>query len=183
MRGQTTLDFAIGMGVFLVTVAFVLSFSTGLTDPFLDSGQSHPVTADRVADTLSGGLLGDYANPGVLDDECTTAFFGGSGPGDCHFDPGNTLDERVGLEGRPAGTEPALNVSIVGDIDGGVTDVLCWDDRNRTIVEAGTSDCGSSDVVYRIGESPPGTGGSVVVARRTVTIEGHDAAILVRVWS
>lgn len=183
MRGQTTLDFAIGMGVFLVTVAFVLSFSTGLTDPFLDGGQGHPVSADRVADTLSRGMLGDPEEPAVLDDACTTAFFGGPDPGNCNFDPSNSLDERVGLEGRPSGTEPALNVSVVGDIDGGATDVLCWDTDTETIVEAGNSECDSTDVAYRIGDTPPAGSGSVVVARRTVTIDGNDAAILVRVWS
>lgn len=183
MRGQTTLDFAVGMGVFLVTVAFVLSFSTGLTDPFLDGGQGHPVTADRVADSLSGGMLGDTEKPGVLDDECTTAFFGGTDPGDCNFDQSNALHERVGLEGRPTGTEPDLNVTIVGDVDGGSTDVLCWNTGNRTVIETGTSACDSSDVPYRIGDTLPAGSGSVVAARRTVTIDGIDAAIIVRVWS
>lgn len=180
MRGQTTLDFAIGMSVFLITVAFVLSFTTGLTDPFMDGGQSHPVTADRVADTLAGGMLGEYAEPSVLDDECTTAFFGGPNPGDCNFDPSTPLRERVGVEGRPAGTGPAVNVTVRGTLGSGGTALLCRDTGSGTIVEAGTQSC---DVPYRIGDTPPGGTESVVVARRTGSIDGYDAVLLVRVWS
>ena len=33
-RGQTTLDFAIGVSVFLIVVAFVLAFVPGMVQPF-----------------------------------------------------------------------------------------------------------------------------------------------------
>lgn len=180
MKAQTTLDFMIAMSVFLVTVTFVLSFSTGLTGSFVDTDQAHTVIANRVADTLSEGMLGDHENPFVLDDECTTAFFGGTPPGDCNFDPSNSLKERVGLEGRPAGTEPELNVVIQGDLGGGGTEVLCWDNSGGTVVKEGNAAC---DVRYQSGATPPTDIGSVVVARRMTSINGNDATVLVRVWS
>jgi len=182
MRAQTTLDFAIGMSIFLITVAFVLSFSTGITEPFADTDQAHTVTADRVADALAGGMLGDHEEPSVLDDECTTAFFGGPDPGDCNFDPGNALKVRVGLEGRPSGTEPELNVTVRGNLtnDADGADVLCWDDGDQVVVEADNADC---DDRYTAGPTPPTDTGSVVVARRMVSINGIDATVLVRVWS
>lgn len=184
MRAQTTLDFAIGMSIFLITVAFVLSFSTGITKPFADSDQDHTVIADRVADAVSGGLLGDPETASVVDDDCTVAFFGGPDPGYCNFDPSNSLGERVGTVGIPAGTEPELNVTFEGNLtnDADGADPLCWDDAKDLVVEEDNSAC-TSTLVFKTGSDPPQARGSVVVARRLVSINGKDATILVRVWS
>lgn len=75
-RGQTTLDFAIGMSVFLIAVAFVISFVPGLLDPFSGGGTEDTVTANRVATALSEDVLvEDTAEPYVLDRTCTILFF------------------------------------------------------------------------------------------------------------
>lgn len=191
-RGQTTIDFAIGMSVFLITLAFVLSFSTGLTDPFADTGQAHTITADRVAESLAGGMLGPREQPHLLDDTCTTDFFDPSDENtdndgsyslssNCNFKD-VPLKPRIGLQGRPAGTEPEVNITLSGNATGpDGTDLLCWDGTNDAVVEVDDNECGG--VRYAIGSTPPKGSGSVVVARRVVTINGVQATLQVRVWS
>lgn len=74
-RGQTTIDFAIGISIFLLVVAFVIAFIPGLLQPFTESETENTVTANRVANTLSEGMLGDVEEPYILDKSCTIAFF------------------------------------------------------------------------------------------------------------
>lgn len=52
-RGQTTQDFAIGIGVFLLSIAFVFSYIPSLTTPFdSPAGGAETAQADRIADRL-----------------------------------------------------------------------------------------------------------------------------------
>jgi hypothetical protein len=75
-RGQTTLDFAIGVSVFLIVVAFVLAFVPGMVQPFQASTQQETAAADRLAEQLAGGMLvEDVSKPYLLDRECTVIFF------------------------------------------------------------------------------------------------------------
>ena len=102
-RGQTVIDFAIAMGVFLVAVAFVFTFIPSLTTPFVEGHQDTSVTADRVASHLAEGALGDPADPFVVDVACAAVFFDG-GTNDGHIPPGcgysgDTIHERVGVDG------------------------------------------------------------------------------------
>lgn len=177
MRAQTTLDFAAGMSLFLVTVAFVFAFVPGLVGPFADDSGEALVAGDRVADQLGRQLLAAGPEPFVLDAVCTSAFFdlGGAPPADCRFE-GTTLHERVGLSERLA-----LNVTVRGeDADGdGSPDVLC-DDGNGNVDEAG--DPPACATAFAAGPTPPSNTGSVVVARRVVSVDGRDATMLVRMW-
>jgi hypothetical protein len=239
MRAQTQLDFAVGVGVFLVVTAFVLSFVPGMLEPFESGNQEETVAANRVADQLVGGMLGSPDEPYVLDRECTIVFFevaddnvDGNGDGfnepysdaetydvdNCNFDD-DPVVERVGLD-----TNPSLNVRIrlVRNLttsdravdpgigltpDPGPDDTLCLDTNNPRIVEAGyprvddDDDSGGSedwevqcdltggddDVLFEIGDDPQDLR-SVVVARRTVSVEGgfadntSDASLIVEVW-
>jgi hypothetical protein len=76
MRGQTTLDFAVGVSVFLVVVAFVLTFVPGMLQPFESSVQQETARADSLAEELGAELLAeDVGTPYVLDRECTFIFF------------------------------------------------------------------------------------------------------------
>ncbi|WP_254523233.1 DUF7287 family protein [Natrinema caseinilyticum] len=56
-RGQTTQDFAIGIGIFLLAIAFVFSFLPSVITPF-DSGVDGAETAqaDRIADLVVHNL-------------------------------------------------------------------------------------------------------------------------------
>lgn len=99
-RGQTTLDFAFGVGLFILVVAFVFAFVPSMLDPFSGTGQSERVIADRLASQLSEGMLVTTpAHPYILDTTCTNAFFDDTSPSQCRFD-GATLHERLGLSER-----------------------------------------------------------------------------------
>jgi hypothetical protein len=176
MRAQTTLDFAIGMSVFLLTVAFVVSFIPGMFQPFDADGGSEIVTADRVANQLSRRLLIAGVQPFVLDSPCTTEFFdlGDSPPSDCQYD-GTTLHDRIGVA-----NDASVNVQLRGEDedDDGDPDLLC-DDGSGTIDEESAQSCATT---FEAGSSPPEDTGSVVVARRVVSIQNRDATLLVRMW-
>lgn len=147
-RAQTTLDFAIAMGVFLLAVAFVFAFVPTLTSPFVDGTQDHTAAADRIASHLAEGALGDPSEPYVVQESCVTAFFDEVAddeiPDACGFS-GNTTREHLGISDR-------LDVSV---------ELLRYDgDRTATVHE-------------RVGNSPP-EGTSTTVARRVVTLDGCD---------
>ena len=74
-RAQTTMDFAAGVSIFLVTVAFAFAFVPGIITPFTGTGVGDPVTANRLADDLASDRLADADAPYVLDRERTEAFF------------------------------------------------------------------------------------------------------------
>ncbi|MXV63994.1 hypothetical protein GS429_18385 [Natronorubrum sp. JWXQ-INN-674] len=70
-RGQTTQDFAVGIGVFILAVAFVFSFLPTILTPF-DSTVSGGETAqaDRIADRLVHNLSAeDSPSPNEIDGE------------------------------------------------------------------------------------------------------------------
>ena len=169
-RGQTTLDFAVGITVFLITTAFVFTFIPGMLDPFTGGLEEETVAANRVADSLVLGTLGDPDEPYVLDRECTIAFFDpenndGSSPsnwvGDCNYAQTEDLYERLGIVGREG---PSMNVRIRlirdlttgeadspdhdtdnlnnGDPDDDDPDTLCLDENDDRIIEASGADSG-----------------------------------------
>lgn len=82
MRGQTTIDFAVGASVFLVTAAFAFAFVPGIIAPFADPGTADPVTANRVADDLATDRLTASGDEYSLDANRTAAFFGDPDPVD-----------------------------------------------------------------------------------------------------
>lgn len=239
MRGQTTLDFAIGVSLFLLVVIGVFTFVPGMLSPFEATAREETAGADRIATQLSTGMLGSYDRPYLLDRTCTVAFFesnpsddpggddGENTDGDGQFaDPFGTgdtvtgcnfadvpLNERLGLSDRVN-----VRVRLSTDLDTGesdspdndndedpddgaaandeVPDVLCQDTNSDAIIEADlpsqTGDrcdvtSGDDDVVFQVGsDSVPS--GSVVSARRVVTLEGgfedgqRDATLVVEVW-
>jgi hypothetical protein len=182
MRGQTTLDFAVGAVIFVGVVAFVFLFVASAVTPFTGNPQDDTVTANRVADELSSDLLGSPADPYVLDTFCTRAFFGsldgGSVPADCAYE-NVTLNDRVGVPARQD-----LNVTVVGNLTGPPTATdtpvpLCWDDDNRRLVNA--TDGAACDVELAAGPSPAGED-STITARRAISLAGRDAILVVEVW-
>lgn len=66
-RGQTTQDFAVGIGVFLLAIAFVFSFVPSLVTPFsssVDSGDT--AQADRIAAAIVENASDDPDRPNHL---------------------------------------------------------------------------------------------------------------------
>ncbi|MFB6269508.1 MAG: hypothetical protein ABEH83_06165 [Halobacterium sp.] len=74
-RAQTTVDFAIGISIFLVTVAFAFAFLPGVIAPFTDTDVGDPVSANRVADHLATDRLGSPDHPYVLNATEAAVFF------------------------------------------------------------------------------------------------------------
>jgi hypothetical protein len=182
-RGQTTLDFATGISVFLVAAVFVFGFVPGLLQPFNQGAQEETVVGDRIASQLAEGSLADPGEPYVLDTDCTIDFFqvpqSNNPEPDCAFgQSGGSVTERLGVTSRQR-----VNVTVEGDTNGGPDELLCWDQDDDKIVEQSDTECGSGkDQRLGIGPVPPETSSSVVTSRRAVTIAGNDAEIVVRVW-
>lgn len=136
-RGQTPIDFAVGAGVFLIVVAFVVLFVPQMLEPYQDDTQRNSVTADRVATDVVEGMLATPGSPTELDRACTIAFFESDAEntdGDGEFDPpvgaGSPVDaemlgcafrdvplgERVGVGGTGA-SRVNLRVELIADLD------------------------------------------------------------------
>jgi hypothetical protein len=182
-RAQTTLDFAIGISVFLLIVLFVFIFIPGTLDPFTVGAQEQTVTSDRVADSLSEGLLGDPAEPYVLDRFCTVEFFAeapdGNPPVACRYD-GADLQEWVGVKSRQS-----LNVTVSGNTTAAIagSNLLCWDQDAASLAETGSgSPCVASDTQLSAGDAPPTDNAATVTARRVVHLAAQDVTIRVVMW-
>lgn len=185
MRAQTTIDFAIGVVLFVVTVSFVATFIPGMFEPFSGGGQENTVVGDRVASDLATSLLVESTDDGsidayVLDQTCATAFFAGTSPTACAFD-GSSLAERVGID--PA---RGLNVTVRGDLDAdGVAGLLC-ENADGELVERRPATTCASNTRYAAGEAPGDR--TVSTSRRVVAIATNqrptvDARLEVHVWS
>ncbi|WP_232342982.1 DUF7287 family protein [Halosimplex litoreum] len=175
-RGQTTLDFALGMSIFLLSLVFVVAFVPGMLEPFSGGAQSETPAVNRVADDLTQGTLGNASAPYVLDETCTVELFTAGVPGECRYD-GTELSDRVGvLERSP------VNVTIRGDLDGsGADDILCWDTSvvGGQLAERGASGCGP---LLTGGSNPAGSGGKTVSAQRVALLDGQDVTVEVVMW-
>lgn len=169
-RGQTGIDFIIGVGIFLLTIAFVFSFVPGTLAPFGDDTAA-PVVADRIADELVHQALAGANGPSVLDERCTLAFFGYAASTDCHFDGAGQPEDWLAVPPRTT-----LNVTVEKNLDGATgREVVCLD--------AGTiTDCNNGGDRLAYGAPPPQTGGSVATASRVVSLGGTDAVVVVRLW-
>ncbi|WP_251329947.1 DUF7287 family protein [Haloplanus pelagicus] len=175
-RGQTTLDFAIGTSVFLVTVAFVVAFVPGIFQPFADGPQEELASVDRIADTIVHDLLDGGDDTTALDRECTIYLFNDTDtdPDTCPFDDADPLAEQVGLTERHH-----VNVTVVGgDPNGDSPNPVCTDGENVFVSES--DDC-TSGVALDAGEPLPDSGASVI-GRRIVHVDGTIATIIVRMW-
>lgn len=171
-RGQTTLDFATGISIFLLSLAFVLVFVPGMLQPFTGGTQDETPASNRVADDLSQRLLGNASEPYALDSECTRALFESSVPARCEFD-GSTLEERVGVVDYAH-----VNVTIRGDIDRDNTEDIVCADGSGGFAERG----GGCATLLTRGPNPETTGGKTVSARRVALLDGHDVTIEVVMW-
>lgn len=182
-RGQTTIDFTLGVVVFVVAILFVFAFVPGILSPFKLSGSEDPALSDRVADSLAQGTLGESGQPYELDRYCAVEFFNDSrddSPADCRYS-GETVDDRLNLD-----TTQRVNVTLQADLDNsGESTMLCWQSEDSLdgagLEEAG--DCtGSGSVTLGTGGEPPTERSSTVTARRMVSIHGQTVMMVVVVW-
>jgi hypothetical protein len=173
-RGQTVLDFTIGMSLFLLVLLFVLLFLPGVLSPFTSGSQVEIGLTNRIADSLSEGLLGDPATPHVLNTTCTVAFFDDNSPGYCRHS-GSNLTSRLGLKSYQQ-TNITMKANITGD---DARERLCWDDSNDQLVWIGHSNCTTP---LMIGPTPPADFDTAMTASRTVRLEGTETTMTVEVW-
>lgn len=160
-RGQTTLDFVLAIGVFVVAVAFVFGFVPGMVEPFAQDRAEGQV-ADRVADAVVEDLADEAAEPGELNETETAAFFDGS----------VDIADRAGVDSR-YGISVTLGRPVAGDSG---LDVLCGESGDVHSCEAGGE-------ALEAGESAPATSTTIGTARRTVVVDDRVAIVHVRVWS
>lgn len=158
-RGQTLPDFAVGISVFLLTLAFVSVFVPQLILPF--EGQERPVVADRVASDLGNGLLTERHSPSELNESSTRAFF--------------NQTEAEAIEQFGVESWYSLNVTLRNapsrDPDSAI---LCQDADGWWIGQ-----CDGDSERFAVGESVPRSDTSVATARRTlftVDTEGDEPA-------
>ncbi|WP_336337252.1 DUF7287 family protein [Haloarcula brevis] len=176
-RGQTTLDFAIGMSLFLSVLIFIFLFIPGLLSPFSAGVQEETVTTDRVADGLTMGMLGSPQRPYVLDEHCTREFFAGNAPpSGCGYESGGSPEERVGLD--PLRENVNVTVSGNATATAAADELLCWDSGNQELVAA-SAGCGT---VLAAGRAPPSNNDASVTALRAASLNGQDVTVRVVMW-
>lgn len=161
-RGQTTLDFAVGVSLFLGVIAFAFAFAPTMFAPFGSDTGVNSVVADRSADRLTADTLAaSPEDPSILDGSCTRSFFDGSVPAPCRYNT-TDLSDTLGVDATTQVNVTIRNASGVRSLGG-------------TRLAAG---------------DPTTTTADVVVARRVVLLPGSDDAtfdrernqLLVRVW-
>ncbi|WP_255152360.1 DUF7287 family protein [Halorarius halobius] len=164
-RGQSSVDFVLGFGVFFLTFSFVVTLLPELLAPH--AAQQGPAVADRAVDTLTGDLLAGDA-VGTLDASCTAAFLT---RGTCaEFDGSDPTARLLGVS-----DEYQLNVTLERYVAGDAgTELACYD--------GGVVDCATGGTPLARGPAPPSNTQSVRTASRVVRVDGETLSLELRVW-
>ncbi|MFC6718535.1 hypothetical protein ACFQGT_01045 [Natrialbaceae archaeon GCM10025810] len=145
VRGQTTQDFAIGIGVFLLAVAAVFMIVPTFVTPFETStGSAEVAQADRIADTIVDDLSESSEHPNELDE---TEF-------EAYPDDSEGLAAEVGLRTNGEVAFDKVNVTIESiDASSEPPDPKGDDPNDATTVSSTrivTLDESDPDDVYRL---------------------------------
>jgi hypothetical protein len=147
-RGQTLPDFAVGIAVFLLTIAFVSVFVPQLMVPF--DGQERPVVAERFASDLTGDRLTEPDSRSELNESDTRAFF--------------EQNKTEALEQFGVASWYSLNVTLRDgpgrDAD---SEIFCVGSDDEWWI----TECEADDERFAVGESVP-RDRSVATAQRTL---------------
>jgi len=159
-RGQTAVDFAFGIGVFLLALVFIFMFLPDLIAPFDTPGEDgDKIQAERTADLLvEQTLTADQENSeeATLTPKCVDAFFAENTnpPPTCGF-PGGVFDSGD-LDPTALGLESSTRVHVrLESLDG--------------------------DDVRQVGPSVP-TSQNVQEWTRIVSVSGSAFTLRVQVW-
>lgn len=102
-RAQTVQDFAVGIGIFLLAVAFVFSFVPTIITPFEDTGSADTAQADRIAATIVENASTD--TPNELDRPALDSRYQGDS---------DALTEELGLRvNNDGGAITHVNITLV----------------------------------------------------------------------
>lgn len=166
-RGQSSIDFVVGLGVFFLTLSFVIVLLPDLLSPF--AAPEGPVVADRAAETLGGELLAS-GTLGSLNETCTDEFFDGSGAS-CSFDASDSTTALLGLSDTYS-----VNVTLEWNgSDDTDSEIACYDGSS-------VRDCSNGGDRLARGDAPPDTTRSVRTASQVVRVAGETLSLTVRVW-
>lgn len=119
-RGQTSLDFLVGIGVFFIAVIFVVAFIPSMFAPFFGASASDAIVSDRIADHLVDDRLVDdpHAAP-VLNSTAVAEFFN-SCEGQLADDLPGSAEHRLNITigdsyqcGPPTGSDPTVSQRLV----------------------------------------------------------------------
>lgn len=167
-RGQTVLDFVVGMSVFLVAVGFTFAFVPSLLEPYAVGEGATVIVAERGAARLAESSLAG-GSTATLSHACTLAFFDGTAP---------PADEECGWTENADDLHAELGVDDGRGLNLTVT-------RNGTVR---TLDPDGAAVAMRAGPTPPRRE-SVSAASRIVTIDDPESPgdpetyrLTLRVW-
>jgi hypothetical protein len=169
-RGQTTVDYAVGIGLFLLAVAFVFAVLPGLVSPYSTQG-GQPTVADRTAEQLTDDVIGRTDAPGVLNETCTARLFNDTmAPRSCSFPviTDNRTDNENITKAVGVSNYTYINITVVEDGTVTILNTSRGADRNRTRLA--------------LGRPVPEGSVSVATARRTVVLNGTVQELRVRVW-
>ncbi|MFC3957420.1 DUF7287 family protein [Halovivax cerinus] len=105
-RAQTVQDFAVGIGIFLLAVAFVFTFVPTIITPFEDAGGADAAQADRIAATI----VEDASTSGPTNELDWSEFDGGTYDEDSSEDLADELGLRVTDSGNAI---TRVNITLV----------------------------------------------------------------------
>ncbi|WP_226023372.1 DUF7287 family protein [Halomicrobium salinisoli] len=190
-RGQTNLDFVIGVSIFVVAVVVAVTFVPDLVGGVAGTGQTDGVLADRVASDLANDRLGDPARPGQLRLDCTLALFSSSitvcglDGGDLAANLEHASSVNVSLVyGEQACRDGGDVVPAGGSCSGDLLDRnvrACYDGDDERIRRESACDGDPGDVLL-LGGPQPGTSEDTSIARRSVRLDDQHLILEVRAW-
>lgn len=161
-RGQTTIDYTVGIVLFISVIGGVFLLLPTIFEPFSTSATQEAIIADQIATQLTTELL-QTGDPASVHTVCTAAFFGGNTTLDseCSFTADDPLNTIAGLDNT---TETTISIHEVGnDPDNSIT----------TTVDG---------VVYTLHRTTGETPDNIAVATRTVELNGDVYRLTVEVW-
>lgn len=167
-RGQTLVDFVVGIAILLVTLSFIVVFVPQLTLPFEDTEQ--PVVAERGTSELTY-LITEEDGASKLNESCTVAFFTQDGGAGCQFATDDAVTEQLGIDGSYT-----VNVTLrTAPSDTLNSTVLCGDN-------ASVDGCDGDGEQLAEGPAVPDGEVTVSTVRRTVFTEERNAVLELVVW-
>ena len=103
-RGQTVQDFSVGIGIFILAIAFTMTFVPTMITPHDDVDGTQTAQADRIAGTVLHNLSAESEEPNTIDLSDFDDRYGGN-----HVDY-ETFADRVGV--RSVGNTPIDRVNV-----------------------------------------------------------------------
>ncbi|WP_440953520.1 DUF7287 family protein [Methanococcoides sp. FTZ1] len=76
-EGQVTIDYLMGITIFIVALFFIFQYSAGLFTPFQSNSDEVTLVADRVATSITEKEIsaGDIRTPNLIDEDKTNDYF------------------------------------------------------------------------------------------------------------